>query len=424
MTKQLINRNFIYNVLMNDAPWANSHGAWEDYLGMGLIYYTIVYIKKAQTAVCLGSGGGFVPRLMRQAQRDLGIADHSRTILVDANRPEAGWSAPLWLDKDSFFRSHYSDIELIIKTSQEAAENYFADQRINIDYLHIDADHSLQACLDDFKSFRPFLKKGAIVTLHDTNFAGAGVRHVVSYIRARNDCEVIDFPEMGAGTALVRITNDHDAIDFQSKSRRFGSNSDAVIITSKPNISYLDPPVMTWKYLETEAFSTRSVIAAHFLKNCPSVIEIGGAKTPIHQFLTGNHENVIVLDPFIHEGSIEKQNGATCRILHIRACFQDVIWEIQRPKDYGLVMLGMELQGLSNDDYQALFQLVNNARITVIEFPPSWGPSRDQFHYIDSNTHTKLRFTCELNYTGNYMGDLETSWPPRFDRKIYVLEPV
>src|SRR5256885_7435483 len=97
MTSELLNKDVIGEYLMRDAPWSGSHGADQDYLGMGLLYYAIVYALKAQIAVCLGSGGGFVPRVMRQAQRDLGIGETSQTILVDGNHPAAGWGSPTWL---------------------------------------------------------------------------------------------------------------------------------------------------------------------------------------------------------------------------------------------------------------------------------------------------------------------------------------
>ena len=32
MNQQLINKAYISHVLMHDAPWSNSHGAYEDYL--------------------------------------------------------------------------------------------------------------------------------------------------------------------------------------------------------------------------------------------------------------------------------------------------------------------------------------------------------------------------------------------------------
>src|SRR5215467_249049 len=187
----LIDPAFVEQTLTHEAPWCGSHGADRGYLGMGLVYYALVYATRAQTAVCLGSGGGFVPRLMRQAQRDLNL-DGARTVLVDGNRPEAGWGAPAWLPQGSFFRRTYPDVELIVQTTARAATEFFATQALTIDYLHIDADHSFEGCLADFNSYRQFLRVGSVVTLHDTNFHGAGVRHVVEHLRARGDCEVVE----------------------------------------------------------------------------------------------------------------------------------------------------------------------------------------------------------------------------------------
>src|SRR6266436_227006 len=112
MSLELVNKRTIAESLTRDAPWSGSHGADNDYLGCGLLYYTIVYALQARLAVCLGSGGGFVPRLMRQAQRDLGIAPTSRTVLVDGNVPSAGWGSPAWLPADSFFRRSFPDVEI------------------------------------------------------------------------------------------------------------------------------------------------------------------------------------------------------------------------------------------------------------------------------------------------------------------------
>jgi hypothetical protein len=205
MNPELICKMFVADQLTCEAPWAWSHGADGDHLGFGLFYYAIVYTLKARVAVCLGSGGGFVPRLMRQAQRDLGIGSSARTILVDANDPSAGWGSPAWLDPTSFFRTAYADVEIVLDTTSHAAANFFGMRDISIDYLHIDADHSFAACLDDFLTYRRFLREGSVVTLHDTNWSGAGVKHVVDHVRTQADCEVIDFVDIGAGTALVRI---------------------------------------------------------------------------------------------------------------------------------------------------------------------------------------------------------------------------
>ena len=41
-----------------------------------------------------------------------------------------------------------------------------------------------------------------------------------------------------------------------------------------------------WKYLCSEPFHIRAVIAAHYLQDCPHVIEIRSYKVPITHFLT------------------------------------------------------------------------------------------------------------------------------------------
>src|SRR5437016_12503971 len=132
MLPELLSQNVVTDYLTRDAAWKWSHGAEGDYLGMGLFYYSLVYGSKARMAVCLGSGGGFVPRLMRQAQRDAGIAVRSRTILVDGDVPDAGWGSPQWLEPDSFFRVHYPDVELVLESTSAAAERVFGAEGVRI----------------------------------------------------------------------------------------------------------------------------------------------------------------------------------------------------------------------------------------------------------------------------------------------------
>ena len=168
-----------------------------------------------------------------------------------------------------------------------------------------------------------------------------------------------------------------------------------------------------WKYLESPAFVTRYVLAAHFVRPCRAVVEIGGAKTPINQFLEGDHDCILVIDPLISERHQNTWHGRPCSLTHLRARFQDVAWTIPPKADFGLVMLGLEFQGLLQEHWQTLFQLINRARTTVIEFPLSWEPSREQFQYICAHTHTEIVFHAKLDLNGNDFGDLENSWPPR-----------
>lgn len=417
---ELLNRETISMLLTREADWAWSHGAAEHYLGMGLLYYSIVYINRAQTVVCLGSGGGFVPRLMRQAQRDLGLAEIARTILVDANKPEVNWGAPAWLSPDSFFRQAFSDVELFISTTSEAAKNYFSPQAIVIDYLHIDADHSFAGCLEDFRLYRPFLRKGAIVTLHDSNLDVAGVGAVVEYLRTREDCEVLDLPDSGCGTALVRITGDHPP--------RFGGEEKAAIgLVIKEAAMVLEPPASGWKDLECEILAARSAIAATFLNHCRTVVEIGGGELSIDRFLNGDQLSVIFVDQFGREiKHILQKLGPEPKpgkVQRIRARFQDLEWTILQPHQYGLVMPSFELEMMTDAHYQTLFHLIDNSQVTIIEFSSSGETARRQFELVRQRTSMRERFVFRLDLKGSDTGTSERDGAHGFRREIHVLEP-
>lgn len=108
----LINKRYIRDSLNYCAHWAASHGSDEnEYLGAGMFYYSLLYMLKARFCVSIGSGGGFVPRVMKQAQRDLDLSD-ARTVLIDANL--AIGAVPQWLDERSFFKTQFPDVEIIV----------------------------------------------------------------------------------------------------------------------------------------------------------------------------------------------------------------------------------------------------------------------------------------------------------------------
>jgi predicted O-methyltransferase YrrM len=184
--------------------WSDGHGAKDTYLGVGALYYALAYSTKASLCVCLGSGGGFVPRMMRTAQHDCGIGPTSRTVLIDANKPEVGWGQPKWIAQDSEFRRDF-DCEIRLMTTQEAAAQWPRDQKI--DYLHIDADHSYKGCRHDFDAFIPLVRPGGYVTLHDTlpnpRDPRLGVPQLIKELK-RAGYSIVSFP-IGAGMALLQV---------------------------------------------------------------------------------------------------------------------------------------------------------------------------------------------------------------------------
>lgn len=198
----LLNRDFAKNFLTHEAWWCQGHGALVDspMLGFGLVYYALVHAFRFKLCVCLGSGGGFVPRMMRQAQIDSEIPD-SKTILVDMDDPQEKWGRPNWTSPNSFFRANWPDIYWWKQTTLSAASRFVPGM---IDFLHIDADHSLAYA--DFDLYDDLVRVGGIITIHDTITGGgctAGV--AVGHIRKRTDWDIIDFPDIGgAGVAIAR----------------------------------------------------------------------------------------------------------------------------------------------------------------------------------------------------------------------------
>jgi|TARA_R110001592_G_scaffold119639_2_gene322965 hypothetical protein len=155
-----------------------THGATDFHLGDGLLVYSVIQYMRAKTCVCLGSGGGFIPRIISQARIDLhehGIFDGEKsmewgdcgtTILVDASNGIGGYTD--WIDKDSFFRKNFP-CRIILDTTENAYYNFFVKEDIKIDYLHIDAGHSYKDVKNDFELYSKILSPNGIISIHDTD---------------------------------------------------------------------------------------------------------------------------------------------------------------------------------------------------------------------------------------------------------------
>ena len=198
-------------MITGDDPWCGSHGSSQgsEDLGAGLIYYSMAYANKARTCVCLGSGGGFVPRLMRQAQRDLAL-EGSRTILVDGHKHVVDeekkiWGTPCWAEEGSALRKTYPEIEIILDLTYRAYEEFFVPGGISIDFLHIDADHHYDGVRTDWDLYSPLVTDQGIITLHDTvNYREpCGVPTLLQEIREQGNYEIVNFP-IRYGTAILR----------------------------------------------------------------------------------------------------------------------------------------------------------------------------------------------------------------------------
>jgi len=166
------------NILHTPINYRWTHGATDLHLGDGLMIYSLIQFIRAKVCVCIGTGGGFIPRLMTQSRVDLWHqkifegnpsnewGDVGTTIIVDAANGVGGFTD--WTSEDSFLRQHFAP-QIILETSERAFYDYFVRQDIKIDYLHIDGDHSYEGVKKDFELYSQILSENAIITIHDTD---------------------------------------------------------------------------------------------------------------------------------------------------------------------------------------------------------------------------------------------------------------
>jgi hypothetical protein len=191
----LLNLNFIYEFFTNNqytekdfngneyvefkqVPYRWTHGATDLSLGDGLLIYSIIHYMRAKTVVCLGRGGGFVPRIMTQARADLyhskifygndnrNWGDIGVTYIIDAVNGIGGNVD--WKNENSFFRKTFYP-RVIFDTTENAYYNFFVKEDIKIDYLHIDAGHSYEDVKNDFELYSKILSPSGIISIHDTD---------------------------------------------------------------------------------------------------------------------------------------------------------------------------------------------------------------------------------------------------------------
>jgi hypothetical protein len=162
----------------DSVPYRWTHGATEDHLGDGIIVYSLIQHMRAKNCLCIGSGGGFIPRIITQARLDLhkqGIFEGDDnlswgnigvTYLVDACN---GVGGPNDLeDENSYYRCTFHP-RLIKSTSEEAYYNFFVMQDIKLDFIFIDGDHSYEGVKKDFELYSQLLTDKGIIIIHDTD---------------------------------------------------------------------------------------------------------------------------------------------------------------------------------------------------------------------------------------------------------------
>lgn len=155
-----------------------------------------------------------------------------------------------------------------------------------------------------------------------------------------------------------------------------------------------------WPYLQTEEARARYLLAAHYLRDCPVVVEIGGYLTPIQDFLGGATREILGIDPKV--AAQDRRDGdPPRRIRTLRARFQDVDLPFA-PGSYGLSLIGCSLKFEKEDaadKRRALDKLATwaaGAPVTVLEYAADWDNGREVRALLDGIAGLSPRMALEL----------------------------
>ena len=173
----ILNRGYIYDSITRNQDSGSvsyrwTHGANDYYLGSGIMYFSIPYFLKARVCVCLGSGGGYVPRLMVDCIHELnetnmyGEGKFGEVYVVDATNSVNGEVD--WADEDSYLREKFNP-KFLNTTTEDAFYNFFVKRDVKIDYLHIDAGHTYEDCKQDFDLYSTLMNDNGIISIHDSD---------------------------------------------------------------------------------------------------------------------------------------------------------------------------------------------------------------------------------------------------------------
>jgi len=176
-------------------------------------------------------------------------------------------------------------------------------------------------------------------------------------------------------------------------------------------------------YLLTDAAQARYVLAAHYVRDCRHIVEIGGYKTPITKFITKVPDSILVLDPQVDEFHADALYGEPCRVDHMAMPFQD--YGFEAPADgYGLVILGVSLRFFSKDaakkevELDSILSAIAGAEIAVLEYPVDWQRGEENVEQIIATARGRVRFSIDLDLGGN-----EGMTDTYYKRRFIVVEP-
>ncbi|HUC72072.1 MAG TPA: class I SAM-dependent methyltransferase [Stellaceae bacterium] len=423
---------------LSNIVFSDSHGAFEDHLGAGGLYYALATMIRSQVSVCIGSGGGFVPRLLRQAQQDLGLVN-AHTYLVDANLPDLGFGHPMqpggWLTPENDLQTATPGLSILRMLSKDAAQ-LFASARMTLDYLHIDGDHSARGVVADLSDYLPLLSSKAIVSLHDLRMESVR-QAMVDIGRKYPSLEWVTFSEVGNGTAVLRRRSS-DLPPRLPLSMRNPEDPkritllDETIALHASERSQAKARYERWHYLTTPAYRSRyDIIAKSVDSPNHTVVEVGGYPNSIVRHLAAA-KRVIAIEPYAPPEYLAEINAAAKERGIDLLVKQGTLGGVEVNADllgpYALVALGLDVSAGCDSPGQfhaalgSLVDLAGHAEIIAVE-TPGYPPSQVALQCLFACIEPRILQDITLDLSQDPVADEYFVKDERAKRRLVVFRP-
>jgi hypothetical protein len=397
-----VNGSLLVDTDIKDLKYAFSHGVSESNT-LPVIFELATFIKP-KVCVIIGTGDGLIPRVIREAQVKSRV-ENSRTYLVDLGENMGAMPEKIH-NENSVFRRLYPEIIVFKGYSVPNGFDFISNLESSIDLLWIDGDHSHEVSLSDFYNYSKLLIDNGLIFLHDTAPEGVGkeqpewcgVDKTIKYINKNyKNFECVNFTKtewlnLGAGFAIVKK-------NLYSTPLSVGTNA----IVPNPRDITTDNG-KNWDYLYSKQFILRQQFLATLLTDSQFVLDIGCYPLTIGKYLS--HKNYLAVDPLYPS---DEENIRSC-------CLKDLQYDIS--ENFDMVLLGIDLPC-----DEILLNYCKKANKIIIEYPISYKPSEEKFKKILNNTNKLISYDFIMNFSGIPVKvDLNKSWPPRYVRRIVVLE--
>lgn len=193
------------------------------------------------------------------------------------------------------------------------------------------------------------------------------------------------------------------------------------MVRSEPEqLNDAEVPANDIPHLAAPILAARQAIAAHFLRECEHIVEIGGYTNPVTGYLTHHPRSVTSIDPKTPPFEADELNGTPCRVRHIARKFQQETFDLD-PHTYGLVLLGYSLKpwGDNAPDDDQLFRLADGARRVVIDHVLDFARAEAQLPRLLGRGTLREVHRIDMQFHDKDVGD-----EPFTNRRLLVLEPV